>query len=92
MCPARSRGGRSCAFAWPARPIRSDTATGLYSEPVAAEFLEHAQEEQIHADKLAQRIAQLGGEPDFDPETLSGRSHTPYDASLDLIETSRRTW
>ncbi|TJZ99804.1 ferritin-like domain-containing protein [Actinacidiphila oryziradicis] len=62
------------------------TATGLYSEPVAAEFLEHAQEEQTHADKLAQRIAQLGGEPDFDPDTLSSRSHTPYDASGDLIE------
>ena len=42
------------------------TATGLYSEPVAAEFLEHAQEEQAHADKLAQRIVQLGGEPDVD--------------------------
>lgn len=62
------------------------TATGLYSEPVAAEFLEHAQEEQAHADKLAERISQLGGEPDFDPDTLSSRSHTPYDASLDLTE------
>ncbi|HEV2638040.1 MAG TPA: ferritin-like domain-containing protein [Actinocrinis sp.] len=62
------------------------TATGLYSEPVAAEFLEHAQEEQAHADKLAERISQLGGEPDFDPDTLSSRSHTPYDASLELTE------
>jgi bacterioferritin len=62
------------------------TATGLYSEPVAAEFLQHAQEEQTHADMLAQRIVQLGGEPDFDPDTLSSRSHSPYDASLDLVE------
>jgi bacterioferritin len=62
------------------------TATGLYSEPVAAEFLQHAQEEQDHVDRLAHRIAQLGGEPDFDPDTLSSRSHTPYDKSLVLIE------
>jgi bacterioferritin len=62
------------------------TATGLYSEPVAAEFLAHAREEQEHADKLAKRITQLGGEPDFDPDTLTGRAHTQYDASLDLIE------
>lgn len=62
------------------------TATGLYSEPVAAEFLEHAQEEQLHADRLAQRIVQLGGEPDFNPDTLTKRSHAQYDASADLIE------
>jgi len=62
------------------------TATGLYSEPVAAEFLEHAAEEQEHADKLADRIAQLGGEPDFNPDTLTQRSHAQYDESSDLIE------
>ncbi|WP_329037179.1 ferritin-like domain-containing protein [Streptomyces sp. NBC_01725] len=62
------------------------TATGLYAEPVAAEFLEHAGEEQQHADRLAERIVQLGGEPDFDPDTLTKRSHAEYDASLDLIE------
>jgi len=62
------------------------TASGLYSEPVAAEFLEHAGEEQTHADRLAERIVQLGGEPDFDPDTLSTRSHTPYDASAGLID------
>ncbi|MGN5635896.1 ferritin-like domain-containing protein [Streptomyces sp. AC154] len=60
------------------------TATGMYSEPVAAEFLEHAQEEQQHADKLATRIVQLGGEPDFDPDTLTSRSHAEYDASEGL--------
>lgn len=62
------------------------TATGLYAEPVAAEFLEHAGDEQAHADKLAERIVQLGGEPDFNPDTLTGRSHAEYDESLDLIE------
>lgn len=62
------------------------TATGLYAEPVAAEFLEHAGEEQQHADKLAERIVQLGGEPDFNPDTLTKRSHAEYDASMDLIE------
>ncbi|MFG3115395.1 bacterioferritin [Streptomyces sp. NPDC048197] len=62
------------------------TASGLCSEPVAAEFLEHAAEEQQHADKLAQRIVQLGGEPDFDPDTLTKRSHAGYDASTDLVE------
>ncbi|WP_329154579.1 ferritin-like domain-containing protein [Streptomyces sp. NBC_01456] len=62
------------------------TASGLYSEPVAAEFLEHAAEEQQHADKVAQRIVQLGGEPDFNPDTLTRRAHAGYDASADLIE------
>ncbi|WP_329172451.1 ferritin-like domain-containing protein [Streptomyces sp. NBC_01477] len=61
------------------------TATGMYSEPVAAEFLEHAQEEEQHADKLATRIVQLGGEPDFNPDTLTGRSHAEYDASAGLV-------
>ncbi|MBW8484442.1 ferritin-like domain-containing protein [Actinomadura parmotrematis] len=62
------------------------TATGIHSEAVAAEFLEHAGEEQEHADKLATRIAQLGGEPDFDPDTLTTRSHAQYHAGTDLVE------
>jgi bacterioferritin len=62
------------------------TASGLYSEPVAAEFLQHAQEEEQHADMLAERIVQLGGRPDFNPETLTRRAHAEYDASPDLIE------
>jgi bacterioferritin len=61
------------------------TATGIHSEAVAAEFLEHAADEQEHADKLANRISQLGGAPDFDPARLSARSHTQYDASPDLV-------
>ena len=62
------------------------TASGIHSEPVASEFLEHAADEQRHADRLAERIAQLGGSPDFDPARLSARSHTEYDASPDLVE------
>ncbi|MFC0037415.1 ferritin-like domain-containing protein [Actinomadura rayongensis] len=62
------------------------TATGIHAEGVAAEFAEHAAEEQEHADLLAERIVQLGGEPDFAPDTLTSRAHAEYDASLDLAE------
>jgi len=62
------------------------TATGLGSEAVAAEFLEHAGEEQDHADRIAARIVQLGGDPDFNPDTLTARSHAEYDASSGLLE------
>ena len=60
------------------------TAEGLASPKIAEEFLVHANEEQGHADRLARRIVQLGGEPDFSPDTLSGRSHAEYDESSDL--------
>jgi bacterioferritin len=60
------------------------TAQGLSAQAAAAEFLEHAGEEQEHADMIATRITQLGGEPDFSPETLTGRSHTEYDSSKEL--------
>jgi bacterioferritin len=60
------------------------TAHGLAGARVAAEFMVHAQEETAHADRLARRIAQLGGEPDFAPDTLLQRSHAAYDASPDL--------
>jgi bacterioferritin len=62
------------------------TATGIHAEAVAGEFLQHAAEEQQHADMLAERIVQLGGEPDFSPDTLTTRAHAEYDASLDLVE------
>ncbi|HET7837994.1 MAG TPA: ferritin-like domain-containing protein [Variovorax sp.] len=60
------------------------TASGEASPAIADEFLVHANEESAHADKIAERIVQLGGEPDFNPQTLQGRSHASYDASLDL--------
>lgn len=61
-------------------------ATGLHAEPVAAEFLQHAVEEQGHADELAARIVQLGGEPNFSPEGLATRSHAEYVEGTTLLE------
>jgi bacterioferritin len=60
------------------------TAKGLASPAIAEEFLVHAQEETAHADMIAERIVQLGGEPDFSPATLLQRSHADYDESSDL--------
>ena len=64
-------------------------ATGIYAEGVAAEFLQHANEEQGHADLIAQRIVQLGGEPNFNPDGLTLRSHAEYvegDSLIDMIK------
>lgn len=60
------------------------TADGLASPKIAEEFLVHANEEAAHADRLALRIVQLGGSPDFSPDSLSQRSHAAYDESSDL--------
>jgi bacterioferritin len=60
------------------------TAQGLASPAIADEFLVHANEEAAHADLIAQRIVQLGAEPDYSPDTLTQRSHADYDTSLDL--------
>ncbi len=60
------------------------TAVGLASAKIAEEFMVHANEEAAHADRLAQRIVQLGGEPNFAPDSLTGRSHAEYDESSDL--------
>lgn len=53
-------------------------AKGINSEPVKTEFLQHAAEEMAHADRIAKRITELGGEPDFSPDGLSSRSHAEY--------------
>jgi bacterioferritin len=53
-------------------------AKGIHSDPVKAEFLQHAGEEMTHADTLAKRIVELGGEPNFSPAGLSERSHAEY--------------
>jgi len=60
------------------------TAKGLASPKIAEEFLVHANEEAGHADRIARRIVQLGGEPDFSPDTLLARSHAAYDDSTEL--------
>ncbi|MEP9318545.1 ferritin-like domain-containing protein [Pseudomonas sp. LABIM340] len=61
-------------------------ATGLKASVAAAEFLEHATQELQHADQLAERIMQLGGEPDFNPQGLTERSHAEYVAGANLRE------
>jgi bacterioferritin len=61
-------------------------ADGINSASVAAEFLQHATEEQGHADLIAARIVQLQGEPDFNPATLLQRSHAEYVPGTDLID------
>lgn len=62
---------------------------GIYKDAVAAEFLEHATQEQEHADTIAERITQLGGEPDFNPDGLASRSHSEYregESMVDMIK------
>jgi len=61
-------------------------ATGIHANAVAQEFLEHAGEEQGHADRIAGRITQLGGEPNFNPEGLATRSHSQYVEGDSLVE------
>ena len=61
-------------------------ATGVHAEAVAAEFLEHANQEVEHADAIAKRIVQLGGEPDFSPDTLVKRSHAEYVPGKSLMD------
>jgi len=60
-------------------------ASGINAKSIAAEFLEHATEEQGHADLIAKRIVQLGGEPDLSPETLQSRSHSEYVEGEDIV-------
>ena len=61
-------------------------AKGIHADSVAAEFLEHATDEQGHADQIAARIVQLGGAPNFNPEGLLTRSHAEYVEGENLTE------
>jgi bacterioferritin len=61
-------------------------AKGLHKEAVADEFLQHANEEQQHADMIAERISQLGGAPDYNPDGLASRSHSEYVEGDNLVE------
>lgn len=61
------------------------SAKGLNKDAVAQEFLQHANEEQGHADRISERISQLGGEPDLNPATLATRSHSEYVEGDDLV-------
>jgi bacterioferritin len=64
-------------------------AAGIHAGGVTDEFLEHAAEEQVHADKIAERITQLGGKPDLNPESLTSRSHSEYVEGEGLLEMIR---
>ena len=64
-------------------------ADGIHAQAVKAEFLQHANEEQGHADLIAERITQLDGEPNFSPEGLSTRSHAEYVEGSDLLDMIR---
>ena len=62
------------------------TASGLENVSVKAEFLQHAMEEEAHANLIAERIVQLNGQPDFNPVNLTSRSHAEYDDSKDIMD------
>lgn len=64
-------------------------ATGIKAQVAAAEFLQHANEEQLHADQIAERIVQLGGQPNFSPEGLATRSHAEYVEGETLVDMIR---
>ena len=64
-------------------------AEGIASESVKLEFNQHATEEQDHADRIAARIVQLGGEPDLNPDTLMKRSHSEYVEGTSLVDMLR---
>jgi bacterioferritin len=64
-------------------------ASGIHAQSVAQEFLEHANEELAHADRIAARITQLGGEPDFRPDGLTARSHAEYKPGTSLTDMIR---
>ena len=61
-------------------------AQGIHADPIAQEFLVHANEEQGHADQIAARIVQLGGSPNFSPEGLLTRSHSEYVEGQNLVD------
>jgi bacterioferritin len=64
-------------------------ASGIHAQTAADEFLEHANMEQGHADRIAERIVQLGGAPDLNPDTLSSRSHAEYIEGSTVMEMLR---
>ena len=61
-------------------------AEGFNAQGAQQEFLEHANEEQLHADQIAERITQLGGEPDFNPDGLTMRSHAEYKEGTSMMD------
>jgi bacterioferritin len=74
---------------WLRYTVHAVTATGLSSEGVKAEFMEHAKDEQGHAMEVAERINQLGGKPDFNPDGLASRSASQYVEGANLVDMIR---
>jgi bacterioferritin len=64
-------------------------ATGIHSQAVKAEFLEHAREEEEHADRIAERIKQLGGKPEMNPAVITQTSHSEYKEGTSLVDMIR---
>jgi bacterioferritin len=64
-------------------------AAGIHAQAVREDFLEHSNEEQQHADQIAERITQLDGEPNFSPEGLVDRSHSQYVEGTDIMDMIR---
>jgi len=64
-------------------------ASGIHSSAVAAEFKEHAEEEQEHADRIAERIKQLGGKPQMNPAVIAQSSHSEYKEGSSLVDMIR---
>ena len=73
-----------CVLRYKRHAITAPKIGGIAGEAVAAELGTHATEEQEHADRIAARIAELGGEPDYDPKNLASRSHSEYVAGTSL--------
>ena len=67
-------------------------ARGINSQAIGQELLDHSNEQQGHADQIAERVVQLGGAPDFAPEGLAKRSHAEYVEGDSLSGMIRRTW
>jgi len=74
---------------WLRYTMHAVTATGISSEGVKAEFEEHAKDEQGHAMQVAERINQLGGKPDFNPEGMLSRSASQYSEGANLVDMIR---
>ena len=73
-----------CVLRYKRHAITAPKLGGIAGEAVAAELEMHATEEQGHADRIAARIVELGGEPDYDPKNLASRSHSEYIAGSSL--------
>ncbi|MGC4087695.1 MAG: ferritin-like domain-containing protein [Polyangiaceae bacterium] len=78
-----------CTLRYRRHYFMSGSLGGIAGFAVRSELLQHAKEEQEHADRIAERIVQLGGEPNFNPEGLSSRSHADYSEGSELADMLR---